>query len=387
MPAPSPHGNRELITLFLCGDVMTGRGVDQVLMHPGDPTLHEPVVSSAIAYVELAERQNGRIAAPVSADWIWGDALAAWQYHAPDLRIVNLETAITTSTHHWPGKGIHYRMHPDNVACLTAAALDCCVLANNHVLDWGHSGLRETLASLDAAHIASAGAGLDDTTAWAPSIHEIAGKGRVLVFAACHDSSGVPATWAAVANRPGVNRLDDLSHASVLRCAEHIDVVRQAGDRVVFSLHWGSNWCYHIPDAHRGFARRLIDLAGVDIVHGHSSHHPLAFEVCHDRLILYGCGDFINDYEGIGGCDQFRGDLALMYFAGIDADSGRLRALTMTPLRRRRFRLEHAPPGDAQWLADTMTRECARFGARLTRRPGGLLTLERDGTAGAPRSC
>jgi hypothetical protein len=40
---------------------------------------------------------------------------------------------------------INYRMSPENAPCLTAAGLDCCVLANNHVLDWGPAGLIETL--------------------------------------------------------------------------------------------------------------------------------------------------------------------------------------------------------------------------------------------------
>jgi poly-gamma-glutamate synthesis protein (capsule biosynthesis protein) len=40
-------------------------------------------------------------------------------------------------------KGINYRMSPENAECLAAAGIDCCVLANNHVLDWGRSGLKE----------------------------------------------------------------------------------------------------------------------------------------------------------------------------------------------------------------------------------------------------
>jgi poly-gamma-glutamate capsule biosynthesis protein CapA/YwtB (metallophosphatase superfamily) len=46
--------------LFLCGDVMTGRGIDQILPVPGDPRLHERYVKSAIDYVQLAERVSGQ---------------------------------------------------------------------------------------------------------------------------------------------------------------------------------------------------------------------------------------------------------------------------------------------------------------------------------------
>ena len=114
---------------MLAGDVMTGRGIDQVLAHPGAPDLHESYVRDAWDYVRLAEALNGPIPAPVSADYLWGDALAEIERVAPDLRIVNLETAVTTSDHAWPGKGIHYRMHPANVGCLTAAQIDWWIWA------------------------------------------------------------------------------------------------------------------------------------------------------------------------------------------------------------------------------------------------------------------
>jgi poly-gamma-glutamate synthesis protein (capsule biosynthesis protein) len=133
------------VTLFLCGDVTTGRGIDQILPHPGEPQLFETCMRSALGYVELAERASGPISRPVDFAYIWGDALATLERLRPDVRIVNLETAVTVADDAWPGKRIHYRMHPGNLPCLTAAKIDCCVLANNHVMDWGRGGLVETL--------------------------------------------------------------------------------------------------------------------------------------------------------------------------------------------------------------------------------------------------
>ena len=140
--------SKTAITLFLCGDVMTGRAIDQVLPHPGDPRLHEPTVRDARGYVRLAEAVNGSIGAPVDFAYIWGDALAELERQKPDIRLINLETAVTDSDDHWPAKGIHYRMHPRNLPAIRAAAIHCCTLANNHVLDWGYRGLAETLQSL-----------------------------------------------------------------------------------------------------------------------------------------------------------------------------------------------------------------------------------------------
>src|SRR5262249_36234927 len=119
---------RDAVKLFLCGDVMTGRGIDQVLPHPSDPRLYEPYVCSAVEYVQMAERAHGPILRPVNFDSIWGDALTALHLSHPDARIINLETSVTVSDDYEP-KGIHYRMHPANVRCLTVVGVDCCVLA------------------------------------------------------------------------------------------------------------------------------------------------------------------------------------------------------------------------------------------------------------------
>ena len=171
----------ETITVFLSGDVMTGRGIDQVLPYPSRPDLHEPSVKDARRYVQLAERKNGPIERPVSFDYIWGYALERLEQESPDLRLINLETSITTSGDYWRGKGIHYRMHPKNVAVLEAARIDVCTLANNHVLDWGYRGLTDTLETLGQHHIQAVGAGGNLHQAEAPAVLG-AGKGRVLVF-------------------------------------------------------------------------------------------------------------------------------------------------------------------------------------------------------------
>lgn len=362
------------VTLFLCGDVMTARGIDQVLPHPGDPTLHEGYATSARDYVALAEAAHGPIPRPRDFGYVWGDALAEWARIGPDVRIVNLETAATTSDDWQRGKGIHYRMHPANVPCLTAAHIDCCVLANNHVLDWGEAGLAETLATLREAHLQTAGAGHDLAAAAAPAVLNTP-RGRVLVFAFGTESSGIPPDWAAAAKRPGVNLLADFSDATVARIAAQVKAAKRPGDVVVASIHWGGNWGYAVPAAHRGFAHELIEQCGVDVVHGHSSHHPLGIEVHQGRPILYGCGDFLNDYEGIRGYEAYRGDLSLMYFLDVEPASGRLLRLVMIPMQIRRFRLNRAVASDTRWLRERLDRESRSFGCRVEAGAEGSLEL------------
>ena len=360
--------------IFLCGDVMTGRGIDQALPHPCSPILHEGYVHSAVDYLRLAERANGPVPRPADFAYVWGACLDEWLSARPHARIVNLETSITRSDAFEP-KGINYRMSPENAPCLTAAGLDCCVLANNHVLDWGRAGLIDTLDALERLRIKTAGAGRNLAEAKAPAIFEIPGEGRLIVLALASETSGVPRHWAADAGRAGVNLLSSLSEATVGSIVDELAEIRRPRDVVVVSIHWGPNWGYQAPTDQRRFAHALIEEAGVSIVHGHSSHHAKAIEVYKDRLILYGCGDFLNDYEGIAGFEEFRGDLSLMYFADVDAADGRLRALDMTPLQIRRFQLSHPSREDVDWLRQTLDRESAPFETRVVRAPGGRLTV------------
>jgi poly-gamma-glutamate capsule biosynthesis protein CapA/YwtB (metallophosphatase superfamily) len=351
----------QLVTIFLCGDVMTGRGIDQILPHPSDPRIHEAFVSDARTYVKLAEEVNGPIPRPVELSYIWGDALAELQHVAPDARIVNLETSVTVRDEPWP-KGINYRMHPANVGCLTVAGIDVCVLANNHVLDYGSSGLVETLETLHWAGLKTTGAGRTLAEACWPAVVDLAVDCRVVVHGFGTETSGIPPSWAATEDRAGVNFLFDLSDATAAALEERVREVKRSQDVTIASIHWGSNWGYAVPCEHVRFAHRLID-SGVDIVHGHSSHHPRPIEVYRNRLILYGCGDLINDYEGIRGYEQYRDDLVLMYFAMLNPASGDLVQLRMTPMQIRKMRLNRATPGDVRWLTNRLARISMGFGS------------------------
>ncbi|GAA3529774.1 CapA family protein [Zobellella aerophila] len=364
--------NPDSINLFLCGDVMTGRGIDQILPHPGAAILHEDHVKNAADYVRLAERRNGAIPRSVDFAYIWGDALAQLARVKPQFRLINLETSITTSDD-WQPKGINYRMHPANAPVLAAARIDVCVLANNHILDWGRQGLTDSLRTLNNQGIRSAGAGANLEEAQAPAICQH-GAGRLLVFSMATGSSGVPAEWAAGPGRAGVALLPELSTGTVHRMRELIQGWKRPRDLVIASIHWGGNWGYPVPEAHTEFAHGLLE-AGVDLVHGHSSHHILRMEVYGGKLIIYGCGDFINDYEGIGGHERYRGDLPVMVFPRLSLDTGRLLSLRLVPLRLQRFRLGNAAPEDAAWLQQLLNREGKKTGTHFDLSADHSLTL------------
>jgi poly-gamma-glutamate synthesis protein (capsule biosynthesis protein) len=347
------HTSTDGTTIFLCGDVMLGRGVDQILAHPCDPHLVEDYLDSALAYVHLAEAAHGALPRAASGTYVWGDALSDLREFGPQARIVNLETAITTNGAPWP-KGDQLpdvsaqRPLPRNLRSrLLRAGQQPC------------HGLGQDRPHRDAGDAAAAG------------------HPPILVFAFGHSSSGIPQEWAATAHRSGVRLLPDLSPATIEKIVDTVHTHRRPGDLAVISMHWGSNWGCDVTQEQRVLAHALVDSCACDIFHGHSSHHPRPIEIYRDRLILYGCGDFINDYEGIRGKEAFRPDLCLGYLPRLGKD-GALKALTLLPYRVRRFRLEAAGAEDALWLESLLNHTGRNFAFRLAVDPLQRLRLIRS---------
>lgn len=272
----------------------------------------------------LAERANEPIPRPVDITWPWGDVLEIVDNWAPDV----------------------------------------CALANNHVLDFGRRGLLQTLEVLAAAGLQQAGTGDGADEARRPAVVPVLDERRIIVCAVGATSSGVPPSWAAGRQHPAIDVLADLFEATADELIDRLGQLKRPGDIAVVSVHWGSNWGYAVAAEQVRFAHRLID-GGVDVVHGHSSHHPRPIEVYRGRLILYGCGDLINDYEGIRRHETFRPDLRLLYFARIDPDTGQLLALVLVPLQARRLRLQRTGRSDTRWLASALTDAEEAFSSRL----------------------
>jgi poly-gamma-glutamate capsule biosynthesis protein CapA/YwtB (metallophosphatase superfamily) len=351
-----------MLTVFLGGDAMLGRGVDQVLLRPGPRRLYESSVKDAREYVALAAAKNGTVPFPVPSSWVWGDAPGEIARHGARVRIVNLETAVTTRGTPWPGKGIHYRMSPANAAALSDLGVDVCCVANNHVVDWGQQGLHDTLDALDRLHIAHVGAGRSHQDAHGRAIVVVPHSGgrRVFVTGVAGRDCGVPEAWAARGIHPGVALLPSYAVSVADALAARATADRRPGDVVVVSLHWGSNWGASMSADHVRFARRLVD-GGVDVVHGHSSHHPRAVERHGRGIILYGCGELVDDYEGIEGHAPFRSDLVPLFFVSFTA-FGAPPLLSVTPMRLRRLRLERAGTADRAALRATLAAVSAPFG-------------------------
>jgi poly-gamma-glutamate synthesis protein (capsule biosynthesis protein) len=88
----------------------------------------------------------------------------------------------------------------------------------------------------------------------------------------------------------------------------------------------------------------------------------------------------LNDYEGIQGYEDYRGDLALMYFADIEPASSNVVTVAIVPLQICNFRLVSPSSPDIDWLRQTLDRECREFGTRVTMMSPGRLALSWPGS-------
>ena len=190
---------------------------------------------------------NGPIPRPVDFAWVWGDALPALDAAAPDVRIINLETSITTSDEFAVGKAVLYRMNPANIPALTAVRPDVCVLANNHVLDFGRTGLAETLDL--ARRRRSPGTGSRPRHRRGPP----SGRGprsRRPPRPGLRRRAWRPAASRRTGPRPrtarGWTSSREPSAAAADEVVERVRTARRPGDVVVVSVHWGGNWGYGV---------------------------------------------------------------------------------------------------------------------------------------------
>lgn len=246
--------------ILFAGDVMLGRLVNQRLKRAGP-------------------------------SYPWGDTLPAFQ--EADCRIINLECVISDKGRPWSAtpKVFHFRSDLKNVEVLNAANIDAVSLANNHSLDYEYDALFEMLFALDRAGIRRAGAGRNLDEAMEPAILDIMGrKAALMAF-----TDNEPA-WEAKEHKPGVHYVPvDVNDPRAKRLFEKVSEMSRKADCVIVSAHWGPNWGYEPSPGHVPFGRRLID-AGAKIVFGHSCHVFRGVEFYRGGAIMYGAGDFVDDY-------------------------------------------------------------------------------------------
>jgi len=298
---------------------------------------------------------------------VWGDVLP--HLAQADLRIVNLECALTTHLQPWSrtDKMFHFRADPEAVRVLQAAHIDACALANNHILDYEEQGLRDTLHILDATGIRHAGAGANAAEAATPAILEAHGDSPCRVALLSYTDN--EPDFAATFEYSGTNYLEVSLHAETLtRIAENIAQARaQGADLVVFSNHWGANFVERPSPEFRSFAKRVIEL-GADIYHGHSAHICQGIEIYQGKPILYDTGNFIDDYAVHPRLRNDRSCLFKLMFK-----KGKLCRIELLPVSLSVARVALASGKEFEAICARMEMLCAEFGTKLMRTDGRLV--------------
>jgi poly-gamma-glutamate capsule biosynthesis protein CapA/YwtB (metallophosphatase superfamily) len=319
-----------MLTLALTGDVMLGRLVNDRLK-----TMQPEVV--------------------------WGDVLP--HLAQADLRIVNLECALTRHLQAWSRteKMFHFRADPAAVHVLQAAHIDACALANNHILDYEEQGLRDTLGALDKAGIGHAGAGANAAEAAAPAIIDVHSPTPCRIALLSYTDN--QPDFAASAGHPGSNYLEvRLDDATLSRISGSIEEARKQGaDLVVFSNHWGANFIERPSAQFRSFARQVIEL-GADVYHGHSAHICQGIEIHHGKAILYDTGNFIDDYAVHPLLRNDRSCLFKLMF-----ENGRLCRIELLPVSLSVAHAALARGREFDAICERMGMLCAESGTALTR--------------------
>ncbi|KAL6057717.1 Polyglutamate biosynthesis protein [Balamuthia mandrillaris] len=384
---------KSLFRVLAVGDVMLGRLVDGLFPTHNDDPEH---AGHAKRYLKAVSGGPERLAQYKKQQYkfVWGDTLPLFQ--EADVRVINLETSVTTHDVKNP-KTFNYRMHPANLRALHEAHVDYCSLANNHTLDYCEEGLFDTIKHMNKSGIKWAGAGRNLSEARAPAI--ISCQDRKIAFFSFSDH---PKDWAASENKPGINYLDIYNYTK-----EDINMIKQliqdtdkrerdkdgkGLNMVVASLHWGPNYLWVPEPQFESFAHDLIDVCGVDMIHGHSSHHIQGIEIYKGKPILYGCGDFVDDYA----IDpEYRNDLGFCYFCNFHwgkHDSPRhvegskeaereevpvVDHLRLVPTKIKLFSVTATsiPEKDKKWLETHMSSLCAKYRTKVEVKEDGSLIL------------
>jgi poly-gamma-glutamate capsule biosynthesis protein CapA/YwtB (metallophosphatase superfamily) len=205
-------------------------------------------------------------------------------FQTHDLVIGNLESALTFSDCANPYK-CSLRSNPVWSQKMKQSGINVLSLANNHVMDYGVSGLIDTIENLTSAGISIVGAGLNSEQAETPLYLEIKNKTIALIG---RSDVEVKSYCYAEKDSPGVARLN------INKTIDVVNRCKQNADLVILILHWGLEHYVYPSQTQRNAARSLIE-AGVDIIVGHHPHVLQGIENVGDGIVIYSLGNFVFD--------------------------------------------------------------------------------------------
>ncbi|WP_457029598.1 CapA family protein [Kitasatospora sp. P5_F3] len=252
---------------------------------PSQPAAGNPAATITIAFagdVHFEGRTEARlnVKAPEQALGPISKTLAA-----ADLSVLNLETAITERGAPEP-KTYTFRTPASSLKVLQDSGVDIVSMANNHAVDFGPSGLADTLAAKASSPIPVVGFGKNAEEAFAAHVADVKGV-KVAVLGASQVVDLTNQKWRAGADKPGI--------ASALEADALVKAVQKARTQapvVIVYLHWGEEGVACPTGAQTTLAKRLAG-AGASAVVGTHAHTMLGAGMLGDTYVAYGFGNFL----------------------------------------------------------------------------------------------
>lgn len=282
-------------------------------------------------------RLVNKVLANAQFTYVWGDTIDIIK--RADFSLINLECPVSSKGKEWNKtfKVFHFRANLDAIQVLNSASIDYVSLANNHILDYDIEALLDTLDILDKNNISHSGAGRNLKEAMKPAIIEKKLKPKpsnnhdfyynvdneevnnndsknTIRIGLISLTDNEP-EWEAKYDLPGINYIPTTLDPDTYyyRLQNYIENAKKQSDLVIVSSHVGPHFRETPSTKYVNFAHKIIDF-GADIYWGHSNHMPQGIELYkhndNNKIILYDCGDFIDDYAIDS---NYRNDLSFIF--------------------------------------------------------------------------
>jgi poly-gamma-glutamate capsule biosynthesis protein CapA/YwtB (metallophosphatase superfamily) len=350
-------------------------------------------------------RLVNKVLANAQFTYVWGDTIDIIK--RADFSLINLECPVSSKGKEWNKtfKVFHFRANLDAIQVLNSASIDYVSLANNHILDYDIEALLDTLDILDKNNISHSGAGRNLKEAMKPAIIEKKLKPKP---SNNHDSyynvdneevnnndskntiriglislTDNEPEWEAKYDQAGINYIPTALDPDryYYRLQNYIENAKKQSDLVIVSSHVGPHFRETPSMKYVNFAHKIIDF-GADIYWGHSNHMPQGIELYKhndsNKIILYDCGDFIDDYAIDS---NYRNDLSFIFLLHFLMDKNHKLSnnnrnngnillqnsmIELIPTKISNFMVNTIPvdDNDADLIIKRMTKRCSSLGTK-----------------------
>lgn len=317
-----------------------------ILLHPAfaektteEKTVNPPVPDTEQKFTvteEKIEKPKVRILFAGDTHFIWGikDLQERYGFFAPvakilpvfkenDFSVLNLETTITHNENPLNGKVYVFNSDEENLKILRKMNLGLAILGNNHTMDMGDVGLKDTMVKLNRGGIPSIGAGMNMEDATSPYFQEIEGIKFAFV------------SFSDVGFREMFSRNGSPGVAPLYMATRVIRLIKNKVDHVIVNIHWGKEY-RSMPEKDQIRVARSLITNGASAIIGHHPHVPQGMEFYRNGVIFYSLGNFI-----FGSVNQQQVDNMVVQLL-FHQDSKKLSGVRIIPITGRYERYGHA---------------------------------------------